>query len=322
MEMDWMKQVLQFVNQISNNKLIKGFLEDCKLRGLSKETIQNYGSMLRIFKEFIQKENISFTQINKEELRAFLKYLKEERRDTCKRIENYFSALSSFHDYMVYEEITDKNPVLPIRKRYIRSYKKEDPPGIRKLISIGEMSMLINSTLGIREKAIITLLAKTGIRKGELMRIDLEDINWEEQSILLKPRAKRSNRLVFFDEECARILKRWIALRNRLRAKSNALFISENGNRIDKNAVYYAVARNAERVGLNNPRSPKLKDHFGPHCCRHWFTTHLLWSGMPREYVKELRGDARNEAIDIYHHIDREELRKSYLACIPQLGME
>jgi integrase/recombinase XerD len=42
---------------------------------------------------------------------------------------------------------------------------------------------------------------------------------------------------------------------------------------------------------------------------------------MPREYVRELRGDARNEAIDIYHHIDREELRKSYPACIPQLGI-
>jgi integrase/recombinase XerD len=42
---------------------------------------------------------------------------------------------------------------------------------------------------------------------------------------------------------------------------------------------------------------------------------------MPREYVKELRGDARNEAIDIYHHIDREDLRWKYLACIPQLGI-
>jgi integrase/recombinase XerD len=42
---------------------------------------------------------------------------------------------------------------------------------------------------------------------------------------------------------------------------------------------------------------------------------------MPREYVKELRGDKRNEAIDIYHHIDKQELRKTYLACIPKLGV-
>ncbi|HEC93554.1 MAG TPA: recombinase, partial [Candidatus Atribacteria bacterium] len=66
----------------------------------------------------------------------------------------------------------------------------------------------------------------------------------------------------------------------------------------------------------------KLEDHFSVHCFRHYFTTHLLRNGMPREYVKELRGDARNEAIDIYHHIDKDELRKSYLAHIPQLGIE
>jgi len=51
--------------------------------------------------------------------------------------------------------------------------------------------------------------------------------------------------------------------------------------------------------GLQNPESPRLKDHFGLHCFRHWFTTWLLRNGMPREYVKELRGDRRGEAIDI-----------------------
>lgn len=42
---------------------------------------------------------------------------------------------------------------------------------------------------------------------------------------------------------------------------------------------------------------------------------------MPREYVKELRGDKRGEAIDIYHHIDKKELRRAYLACIPKLSI-
>ncbi len=43
---------------------------------------------------------------------------------------------------------------------------------------------------------------------------------------------------------------------------------------------------------------------------------------MPREYVKELRGDGRGEAIDTYHHIDRQELREAYLAYIPKLGVK
>ena len=53
----------------------------------------------------------------------------------------------------------------------------------------------------------------------------------------------------------------------------------------------------------------------------HWFITHLRRAGMTREFIQELRGDARKEAIDIYDHIDKKELRESYLAHIPQLGI-
>ncbi|RLE78579.1 MAG: recombinase, partial [Thermoprotei archaeon] len=54
---------------------------------------------------------------------------------------------------------------------------------------------------------------------------------------------------------------------------------------------------------------------------RHWFTTMMRRRGMPREFLKELRGDKRKEAVDRYDHIDREELRRMYLACVPKLGL-
>jgi integrase/recombinase XerD len=100
------------------------------------------------------------------------------------------------------------------------------------------------------------------------------------------------------------------------------LFISyQTFNRLSRNGAYQAVVKYAKKLGFHNSDSPRLEDHFGPHCFRHWFTTWLLRNGMPREYVKELRGDRRKEAIDIYHHIDQEDLRKAYLACIPKLGI-
>ena len=100
-------------------------------------------------------------------------------------------------------------------------------------------------------------------------------------------------------------------------------FVSyETGQRLKRRGVYDAITKWAKRAGLHNPSSKKLEDHFTPHCCRHWFTTHLRRAGMPREFIQELRGDARSEAMDAYYHIDREELKKSYLACIPKLGVE
>jgi integrase/recombinase XerD len=123
-------------------------------------------------------------------------------------------------------------------------------------------------------------------------------------------------------KQCAIVLRRWLKVREKLNPKDRALFISYNTlERISRNGVWNAIVKYAIRLGYHNPESPKLEDHFGPHCFRHWFTTWLLRNGMPREYVKVLRGDKRKEAIDIYHHIDKEELRKAYLAYIPKLGV-
>ena len=77
----------------------------------------------------------------------------------------------------------------------------------------------------------------------------------------------------------------------------------------------------AEYLGLHNPSSPKVEDHFTPHCCRHWFTTMLARAGIDKDLLKELRGDARRESMDVYRHIDPEELRKAYLASVPELGI-
>jgi len=183
------------------------------------------------------------------------------------------------------------------------------------------MSRLINSIMDPRDKTIAVLLAKTGIRRGELLIINVDDIDWEDYSINLKPTPKRSNRTVFFDNECTIVLRRWLRVRKKLKPKSKALFISYNTlGRLSRNGTYNAIVKYARRLGFHNPDSPRLEDHFSPHCFRHWFTTWLLRNGMPREYVKELRRNKRLEAIDIYHHIDKEELRRAYLAYMPKLG--
>jgi integrase/recombinase XerD len=300
------------------NALIERFCKDCKLRGMTKESIRRYKSSLNQFADFFPDSNL--IDLDMQILKEFLGYLKYERGLKHKTIENDFTALSAFYDFLAFDGFDIKNLVLPFRKRYLRMYKTDYSDPKKKLLTIEEMSQLANSILDPRDKAITLVLAKTGVRRGELLKMDLDDINWDDYSIILKPVAKRSNRLVFFDDECALALKRWLKVREKLNPKTRALFISyQTLNRLSRNAAYQAVVKYARRLGFHNSDSPKLEDHFGPHCFRHWFTTWLLRNGMPREYVKELRGDKRKEAIDIYHHIDKNELRKTYLACIPKL---
>jgi integrase/recombinase XerD len=184
------------------------------------------------------------------------------------------------------------------------------------------MGGLINSEMDIRNKAIITLLAKTGIKRNELISLDVPDVDFIENKIRLEPTAKRTNRTVFIDDECSFILRRWLKVREGMNRKHlPALFIGTWNNRVSRNDVYLVVTKAAERMGLHNPESERMEDRFSPHCIRHWFITHLRRAGMRREFIQELRGDSRKEAIDIYDHIDLKELKEAYLACIPQLGI-
>jgi len=301
------------------DRLIEDFLQDLDLSGKTKITVLHYGYCLKNFTAYLAGKSLS--DVDKESLRGFIGYLKAQGK-AQKTIENYFSVLSSFYEYLTYEGIVDKNPVLAVRKRYLRRYKDNDDGQARKLISVEDMARLINSTMDVRDKAVIILLAKTGIRRHELVELDVSDVDLVEMKIRLKPTAKRTNRTIFFDDEAAFALRRWLKIREGMNKKgSQALFLNMQGERLNRSGIYNLVVEAAERVGLHDPNSEKLEDHFGPHCCRHWFCTHIFRSGMRREYIKELRGDSRKEAFDLYNHIDLKELKEAYLACIPQLGI-
>jgi integrase/recombinase XerD len=311
------------VPPVTNAKLVEMFVEDCRDRQLTQESIRHYKAVASVFLDYLTDQRLSIFSVNKFIL---IEYLRKRRADGVdqKTLENNFTVISSLFEYLVFQDLLTKNPVMGVRKRYLRRYKDErdvDAESPRKLISVEQMSLLINSVLDTRDKAILTVLAKTGVRRGELIGMDVSDIDWEEQLITLKRFKKRSGRIVFFDDETSRVLKRWVGQREKLQPESSALFIGEKGGRLKRNGVYSMVLKYAAQVDLHDSTSSKPEDHFTPHCFRHWFTTHLRRAGMDREFIKALRGDRRREAIDIYDRIHRQELRRAYLAFVPQLGL-
>ena len=299
--------------------LISRFHEDCKLRGFGYS--MDYIYRAREFCAFLETRGKTPVSVDKDDIKAFLVHL-NERKLKSNTIDRIFTCISSLYGFLIEEDLVEHNPILSFRKRYLRKYKNDNDSEIRKLISIEDASKLVNSVIDTKDRCIIVLLFKTGMRLGELIRLDVNDIDLDKGEIHLKKTAKRSNRILFIDDEAIAALSKWLVSRkNRRGSEDIALFISKIGSRMKEAAIEDLVEKHAERIGLHDPQSKKLEDRFTPHCCRHWFVTHLLRAGMSRDFVKELRGDARGEAIDIYNHIDKKELRESYLAHIPQLGI-
>ncbi len=305
------------VGRLSEPEILKEFIEDLKLREMSDATIRSYRSNVKRFLDIVP----DYEEADEEDIKKYLKVLKEEKDLAYKTLANNFASVSSFYDYLRYEGIVDNNPVLSVRKRYLNKYKDEQNNGHRQVPEVKKMSGYINYIPKIRDKIINLLFMKTGIRRNELIDLDVQDINREDYSIKLKPKPKRSNTMVYFDHETANVLKRWLAVREERDADTDALFLNPRANRLKKKGVRTAVEKWAENYGLHDPNSDKLEDKFTPHTLRHVFTTYLIRNGMRREYIKELRGDARTEAMDIYHTIDHRELKQEYLACIPELGI-
>jgi len=300
-------------------KLTEGFKKDCELRKFT--TARIYAQTAQRFVLWLLERGKSPEEVTKADLKDYLIYLRDDRKNRFETIRHAFIVINCFYSFIEEEEMIAGNPIPAFMKRYLQTYK-DNGAETRQLINVEQAAKLAGSALGVRDQAIILLFLKTGMRRGEMLRLDVSDINMVEMSLLLKETAKRSNRLLFFDSETGNALSAWLATRGRRKGHEGpALFLSNEGTRLSKNQLQRIVTKHAQMVGLHDPESPKLADRFGPHCCRHWFTTHLRRAGMPREFIKELRGDSRREAKDIYDHIDKEELRRSYLACIPQLGI-
>ena len=304
------------------DSLIEDFRRDCLVRGMAKRSVETYLNSIKICRGFLSSRGKDILTIDRAAIQGYIEYLRLERKVSLKTVKMHLTALSTLYEFLVFEGRADSNPVLQVRRRYSRRYKDGSEAQTKQLISVEDMARLINSTMGIRDKAVITLLAKTGIRRNELITLDVSDVDLIENRIKLKATGKRTNRVVFFDDEAALLLRRWLKIREGMnRRNETALFLSNWGYRISRTDVYEAVMKAAVRVGLHDSSSDRLEDHFGPHCCRHWFCTHLFRAGMRREYIKELRGDSRKEAFDLYNHIDLKELKEAYLASIPQLGI-
>lgn len=172
--------------------LVEDFLEDCRVRGMSPKTTLHYYYCLKGFCQYLDQRGGDLLKVDRDILRGYIDHLRKLGRSQ-KSLENIFSALSSFFDYLVYENRISANPVLPVRRRYLRTYKDNGDSHTRKLISVEEMAKMIIATLDPRDQAVLILLAKTGIRRGELISLDVSDVDLTENKIRLKPTAKRTN---------------------------------------------------------------------------------------------------------------------------------
>jgi len=168
------------------------------------------------------------------------------------------------------------------------------------------------SPVGVRDVAMLELLYATGIRVGELVGLDVDDVDRDRDVVRVLGKG-RKERTVPFGRPAARALDRWLRVgRPALRADGAgpALFLGARGRRIDQRAVRSLVHRRIADV----PGAPDI----GPHGLRHTAATHLLEGGADLRSVQELLGHASLATTQLYTHVTTDRLRAAYRQAHPR----
>lgn len=191
------------------------------------------------------------------------------------------------------------------------------PPVLRvdeaaDLISAASALADDGSPTGLRDVAMLELLYATGLRVGELVGLDLDDVDEDRRLVRVLGKG-RKERSAPFGLPASRALQRWrSAGRPHLVTERSgpALFLGARGGRIDQRVVRTMVHRRISEV----PGAPDI----GPHGLRHSAATHLLEGGADLRSVQELLGHASLATTQLYTHVTTDRLRKAYQQAHPR----
>jgi len=245
------------------------------------------------------------------------------RWESCKNstIHTRLSSLSVFYQFLQDEDVVDKNPV----RRVMKKLPKPRAHGCqRRVLDIEEVKKMIKCAMNPRDRIVLLLLYKTGVRRGGLVGINVDDVDMNRGEIFVREKKGDENGYtVFFDDETKHYLQRYLAWIKMQQSTDKALIVNNVGRRLSKGHVRDIVKKYAKKAGLisEDERENNTAKSISPHTFRRTFNTHLRDSGLREDYAKELLGQVRGETIDFYTQISPLVLREEYLRHMPQLGI-
>ncbi|WP_428229902.1 site-specific tyrosine recombinase XerD [Flavobacterium sp.] len=272
-------------------------------RGLSKNTIENYGfdiERLCLFLETNQIE-ISPLKISDETVQQFIYAVAKEVNPRSQA--RIISGLKSFFNYLVFEDYRNDNPLELI----------ETPKTGRKLpdtLSVPEIDSLIaaidlSSNEGERNRAMLETLYGCGLRVSELVALKISDLFFEEGFIKITGKGNKE-RFVPIGKLTQKYMQMYQKeVRVNLTIKKgfeDTLFLNRRGGQLTRAMIFTIIKDLAVKVNLNK--------NISPHTLRHSFATHLLENGADLRSIQLMLGHESITTTEIYVHLDRSFLKE------------
>ena len=258
--------------ELSEQNLVELFLAAKRIEGCSEKSLKYYESTIMALLDDLKKD---VKYIVTDDIRTYLTEYQARKQSSRVTIDNIRRILSSFFSWLEDEDYILKSPVR-------RIHKVKTGTNIKETYSDEALELMRDSCTEIRDLAMIDMLASTGMRVGEMVLLNREDINFNERECVVFGKGDKE-RIVYFDARTK------IHLQNYLQNRTDdnpALFVSLQApyNRMNIGGIEVRLRKLGNRLGLT-------KVH--PHKFRRTLATMAIDKGMPIEQLQQLLGHKR-----------------------------
>ena len=276
---------------ISNYEYLKMFLEAKQIEGCSERTIKYYKVTIEHLLKNVQSP---IRKITTERMREYL--VDYQKINNCGKttVDNIRRNISSFFSWLEEEDYILKSPMRRIHK--IKTKK-----AVKNVITDEEIEKLRDNCKNLRDTAMIDLLYSTGIRVGELVKLNIEDINFSERECVVFGKGDKE-RKVYFDAKSKIHLKNYIDSR---KDNNPALFVTLNApyDRLKISGVEIRIRELGRLLNLE-------KIH--PHKFRRTMATRAIDKGMPIEQVQKILGHSQIDTTMQYAIVNQNNVKASH----------
>lgn len=274
-----------------NMDLLNVFLSSKRVEGCSEKTLKYYDKTI---KHMLNSINKRLDYITTDDLRNYLGNYRSDRLISKTTADNIRRILSSFFSWLEDEDYIIKNPV-----RRIKKIKKGRV--VKDVLSDEHLELLRDNCDDIRDLAILELLISTGIRVGELVNLNIDDVNFNERECVVFGKGE-SEREVYFDAKTKIHLMNYLRTRN---DNNPALFVS-----LKKPYTRLGISGVERRLRELGQKSKITKVH--PHKFRRTLATNAIDKGMPIEQVQRLLGHVQIDTTMQYAMVNQNNVKLSH----------
>lgn len=279
-------------------------------KNFSLHTVREYESDLRDFFAFLHAEGIQeITEVEYIHARLYVTKLYDEQKARTS-ISRKISSIRSFFRFLNREQNIDDAPFRslyhPKKEERLPSFFYEEE--LQQLFEKNEG----NEPMQLRNMALLEILYATGMRVSECVSLELADIDFHYSIVRVMGKG-RKERIIPFGQFAHEALTRYIEqVRPILMKKTNhqKVFVNMRGGELTARGVRYILSEMIDNASMHTK--------IYPHMLRHTFATHLLNNGADMRTVQELLGHANLSSTQIYTHVTKEALRKTYMNSHPR----